>query len=292
MLRTTPTTRRRPAGLIAGLILAGCHPGPSAPTPATPTPATPPASTSPALAATAPGLTPQQRLRLLADTITAAPADQTVGLPYTYLHTQSWTRATNVITRSDLQRWRRDTDDSGREVTRRLPDVRGLAHRPTSDERRQFAAAGTKSTRYVSGDLEPYLPEPLTTDIAELAGALAPRELAGEPAYPRMLVHGVIGVATSQYLNRAQRAATLRVLADVPTIAYQGERTDLTGRTGLGFTVTADNSQTQLIVHPRTGEILSAHEQVHGAKSGLFSYLLILERGHTATDTGTPSGRP
>ncbi|MFF0229769.1 hypothetical protein [Micromonospora sp. NPDC005254] len=292
MLHTTLSARRWSAGLIAGLLLTGCQPGPSGSTSATPAPATPSASPSPALAATAPGLTPQQRLRLLADTITAAPADRTIDLPYTYLHTQSWTRATNVISRSDLQRWRRDADDSGREVTRRLPDVRGLAHRPRSDERRQFAAARTKTTRYFSGDLEPYLPEPLTTDIAELAGALAPRELAGEPAYPRMLVHGVIGVAIGQYLDRAQRAATLRVLADVPTIGYQGERTDLAGRTGLGFTVRADNSQTQLIIQPSTGEVLSAHEQVHGAKPGLFSYVLILERGHTATDTRTLAGRP
>ncbi|MGW0242272.1 hypothetical protein [Micromonospora chalcea] len=292
MLRTTPTTRRWSAGLIAGLLLAGCQPGPASPTPATPAPTTPPAPPSRALVATTPGLTPPQRLRLLAGTITAAPADGTIDLPYTYLHTQSWTRATNVITRSDLQRWRRDADDSGREVTRRLPDVRGLAHRPTPDERRQFAAAGTKTTRYVSGELEPYLPEPLTTDIAELAGALAPRELAGEPAYPRMLVQGVIGVATSQYLNQEQRAAALGVLADVPAISYQGEQTDLAGRTGLGFTVSADNSQTQLIVHPRTGEILSAQERVHGAKAGLFSYVLILEHGHTGTDTATLGGRP
>ncbi|MFI6130280.1 hypothetical protein [Micromonospora sp. NPDC051141] len=242
--------------------------------------------------ATAPGLTPQQRLRLLAGAITAAPADRTVNLPYTYVHIQSWTRATNVITRSDLQRWRRDADDSGREVTRRLPDGRGLAHRPTPDERRRFATAATKTTRYASGDLEPYLPEPLTTDIAELAAALAPRELAGEPAYPRILVQGVIDIATSQYLNQKQRAATLGVLADVPAIAYQGEQTDLAGRTGLGFTVKADNSQTQLIIHPTTGEILSAQEHVHGAKPGLFSYVLILERGHTSTDTGTPGGRP
>ncbi|MET7949083.1 hypothetical protein [Micromonospora sp. NPDC005324] len=249
-------------------------------------------TTTPPTAATDPGLTPHQRLIALAGNVGSTPADAATGLPYTYLHTQSWTRATNKITRTDLRRWRRDADDSGREVTRRLPDVPGLAYRPTQAEHGQFATAQKTTTPYLAGDLKPYLTEPLPADATALASALAPRELAGRPAYPRMLVHGVTGLAIHQYLNQDQRRATLRVLAAVPNIAYQGEQTDLAGRTGLGFTVTAAGSTTQLIINPGTGELLSAREQVSGARSGLFSCVLILERGHAANDTGTPSTQP
>ncbi|MEU7925154.1 hypothetical protein [Micromonospora sp. NPDC049107] len=237
-------------------------------------------------------LSARQRLMALAASVEATPADASTDLPYTYLHTQSWARATNVIARIDLQRWRRDTDDSGREVTRRLPDVPGLAYRPTSRERDQFTAARATDTPYLRGDLRPYLADPFPTEPTALAGMLAPRQMAGEPAYPRMLVHGIIGLATNQYLNQTQRAATLRVLADVPNITYQGEQADLAGRIGISLTVIAGGSTTQLVVHPHTGEILAAHEQVSGAKPGLFSYVLILERGHTANDTATPPTRP
>lgn len=245
----------------------------------------------PPTAATDPGLTPHQRLMALATSVGSTPADATAGLPYTYLHTQSWTRATNKITRTDLQRWRRDADDSGREVTRRLPDVPGLAHRPTQAERDRFASARKVTTPYLAGDLKAYLSEPLTTDATALASAFAPPELAGEAAYPRILVHGVTGLAIHQYLDQDQRRATLRVLAAVPNIAYQGERADLAGRPGLAFTVTADGSTTQLIISPDTGELLSAHEQVSGARLGLFSYVLILDRGHVADDIETPSAQ-
>ncbi|CCH17771.1 hypothetical protein [Micromonospora lupini] len=221
----------------------------------------------------------------LAADIGATPADDTETLAYTYLHTQSWTRATNVITRTDLRRWRHD-DGSGREVTRQPPNVRGLTHRPNAKERDLFAVATVHARRCAPGELRPYLPDPLPTEPSALTNALAPRELADEPAYPRMVVHGIVGLTTGQYLNQEQRAATLRVLANVPHIAYQGFATDIAGRVGLGFMVTADGSTLELVIHPRTGEVLAAHEQVAGARPGLFSYVLILERGHT-TDTAT-----
>ncbi|SCG38498.1 hypothetical protein [Micromonospora coxensis] len=124
-----------------------------------------------------------------------------------------------------------------------------------------------------------YPPPPL--DPAALAGLLAPRELAAEPAYPRLLAGGVVGLATSQYLNREQRAACMRVLADVPGIAYAGASTDIAGRPGLAFTVAADMSTSTLVVDARTGEQIAAPERVTGQRPGLFSHVLILERGHT-----------
>lgn len=294
MSRTTTLAHLVIASAL-GVLLTACQSStPTGETGSHPASASPQqqSTTMPATAATGPGLTPHQRLMTLASSVASTPADASTGLPYTYLHTQSWTRATNVITRSDVCRWRRDSDSSGRELTRRLRDVPGLTHRPTPAERSSFPAAPKKTTRYLAGELQPYLAEPLPVDATTLAGSLAPRELANEPAYPRMLVHGVIGLATSQYLSQEQRAETLRVLAGVPNISFEGEQTDLAGRAGLGFSVTADGSTTQLILNPGTGEVLSAHEQVTGARAGLFSLVLILERGRAATDTSTPSSRP
>ena len=62
------------------------------------------------------------------------------------------------------------------------------------------------------------LPEALLKNADVLAGAVAPRELATNLAYPRLLISGVVALVSSQYLNQAQRATSLRVLADIPGI--------------------------------------------------------------------------
>ncbi|MGY4912559.1 hypothetical protein [Micromonospora aurantiaca (nom. illeg.)] len=286
----TPTAPTRPlvVSLLSSVLLTGgCHT-------TTPTHQTPPAAaattdsrtsaTQPA--ATAPGFTPSQRLTSLADSITATPGDTTTALPYTYLHTQSWTRATNAITRTDLRQWRRDTDGSGQEKIRRLPDLPGLHHQPERREPVLFTQAPETTTQRLSGSLHPYLRQPLPDDAHALVDMLAPRELANDPAYPRLLANGVVALASTQYLNRTQRATSLRVLAAIPGITYRGQSTDIIGRTGLTFTITADGSTCQLLVNPHSGEILAAHERLSKRRPGLFSAVLILERGHT-THTGT-----
>ncbi|MEW2590931.1 hypothetical protein AB0893_10980 [Micromonospora aurantiaca] len=287
-MMATPTApaRRLAVSLLGSVLLSGCH----ATTPAHQNPtSTPPAiadsrtvATQPA--ATGPGLTPSQRLTALADTVTATPGDTTTAL--TYLHTQSWTSATNAITRTDLRQWRRDTDGSGQEAIRRLPDLPGLNHQPERHESALFTQAPETTTEHLSGGLHPYLPEPLPDDAPTLAAMLAPRELANEPAYPRLLANGVVALATTQYLNQAQRATSLRVLAAIPGITYRGQSADIVGRAGLTFTITADGSTSELLVNPDSGEILAAHERLSGRRPGLFSAVLILERGHT-TDAGT-----
>ncbi|MFI7077132.1 hypothetical protein ACIBO1_07555 [Micromonospora sp. NPDC049903] len=272
------------------LLLAACQAdsteAPRPDTTGTPAAATPSAS-PPTRTATDAGLTAEQRLTLLADTLSSTQADTTIDLPYVYLHLQTWARATNTIIRTDTRRWRQ-TDGSGREVTRRAPDLKGVDHQPRPDELPLFDHATPTTHRHPPGSLHPYLPEPVPADPAQLAKLLAPAELAGEPAHPRLLAGGVIGLATSQHLHHAQRATALRVFARIPGITYTGTTTDLVGRTGLAFHVTADGSTTVLIIDPTTGELLAAHERISGSITpGLFSYVLILARGHT-TDAVTP----
>ncbi|MEV6695426.1 hypothetical protein AB0M35_28565 [Micromonospora sp. NPDC051196] len=289
MLRFTAPARRVAAAL-GSVLLAGCHTVPAIPANAPPTsthsgqqPATPPATPP----ATAPGLTAQQRLATLAAALGPVPADRTTDLRFTYLHLQTWNRTSGAIRREDLRRWRHP-DGSGREVTRRAPDVRGVAHQPRAEERDLFRQASPTTTRY-RDELHPYLPAPLPTDPAALAELLAPPELAAEPAYPRLLAWGVVNLAVSQYLNLPERTTALHVLAAVPGIAYLGTATDLAGRAGAAFQVVADTSTVTLIIDPTSGELLAAQERITGPRPGLFSYVLILHRGHTDAE-GVPPG--
>jgi hypothetical protein len=169
--------------------------------------------------------------------------------------------------------------------------VRGVDHQPTPTDRNLFTEASPTTTRY-QGDLHPYLPTPLPTDPTTLAGLLAPPELATEPAYPRLLSWGIIGLATSQYLNQNERASALHVLATVPGIEYRGSTTDLAGRAGLAFRVLADRSTTTLIIDPATGELLAAQERIAAPRPGLFSSVLIVQRGHTDADGVPPEPIP
>ncbi|MEU5554233.1 hypothetical protein ABZ738_31125 [Micromonospora sp. NPDC047793] len=292
---TTPTYphRRRLLPMLLGsgvLLLAACQPdtaaAPRPDTSGTPAAASPPTSPPARAAATDVGLTAGQRLTILADTLASTPADTTTDLPYTYLHLQTWARATNRIVRSDVRRWRH-ADGSGREVIRRAPDLAGVEHQPGPDERSLFDRAAPTTRRHQPGGLHPYLSEPVPADPARLARLLVPAELVGEPAYPRLLAGGVIGLATSQHLDRSQRATALRVLARIPGITYGGPTTDLAARAGLAFRVAAEGSTTVLVIDPSTGELLAAHERVSGIRPGLFSHVLVLTRGHT-TDTATP----
>lgn len=53
-----------------------------------------------------------------------------------------------------------------------------------------------------------------------------------------------------------QRAAALKVLADLPGVHYVGEVDDLYGRTGLAIERSGDKQDTQLLLDPKTGGVL------------------------------------
>ncbi|QOC94964.1 hypothetical protein D0Q02_29630 [Micromonospora craniellae] len=223
-------------------------------------------------------------MTLLADTLVSTPDDSaTTVLPYEYLHTRNWNRATNAIVRTDTQRWRH-ADGSGREVTRRAPDLQGVHHQPTRDEQELFDAAEPTTIRYRPGELATHLPDVFPSDTDTLIARLVPPELAAEPTYPRLLVDRVVAMASHHHLDPQQRAATLQVLAAVPGITYQGLTTDLAGRTGMSFHVVAEQSTSSLVIDPTNGQVLSAEERVDSLRPGLFTYVLIVARGRAGTD--------
>ena len=284
MIHLILPARRLLTALLGGslVLLTACQNNGTAPSgPDTTPPASPQPANSPSTAAE---LTARQRLDLLATTISATPADTTAGLPYTYVHLQTWARATNTIVRSDVRRWRHETDGSGREIIRRTPPLRSVNHQPTPEEHHDLSRAPQQSLQYRPGQLHPYLPGGVPADPSELATLLAPPDLVDEPAYPRILAGGVVGLATSHHLDPQQRATTLRVLATVPDISYRGTTTDIAGRPGLAFQVTADGSTSTLLIHAATGELLAAKEWIDGPRRpGLFSYVLILNSGRTSS---------
>ncbi|GIJ30381.1 hypothetical protein Vqi01_55430 [Micromonospora qiuiae] len=292
MTHLTLPARRLLTALLGGslVLLTACQNNGTAPSgPDTTPPASPQPATSPSTAATAARLTAQQRLDLLANTVTATPADTAAGLPYTYVHLQTWARATNTIVRSDVRRWRHEADGSGREIIRRAPDLRGLDHQPTPGERQELSRAVPHSLQHGIGQLRPYLPGDIPADPRELTRLLAPPALVNEPAYPRILANGVVGLATSHHLDPRRRSATLRVLAAVPHITYRGTTTDLAGRPGMSFQVVADGSTSTLIIEPTTGDLLAATEWINGGRRpGLHSYTLLLDHGRTST-TDSPT---
>ncbi|MFY1656146.1 hypothetical protein [Micromonospora sp. WMMD1274] len=217
MTHLTLTARRQRVALLGGslvlVLLTACH---ADPRPAGTAPAAPRPASTPAAAATVAGLTAQQRLNLLADTISTAPADTTDGLPYTYLHLQSWARASTTIVRTDVRRWRH-ADGSGREIIRWAPDLHGLNHQSTPQEHQEFSRAVPHTLHHGIGDLHPHLPGDIPANPRELIRLLAPPALADEPAYPRILTSGIVELTTSQHLNPRQRVTTLRALAAAPT---------------------------------------------------------------------------
>ncbi|WP_433531321.1 hypothetical protein ACQPYA_04205 [Micromonospora sp. CA-263727] len=278
--------------MLAGgavVMLVACQPDaqpadPRPPATGAPVTATPLAS-PPARTATDAGLTARQRLTLLADTVASTPQDSSTDLPYEYVHTQNWHRVTDVISRTDRKRWRHTGDNSGVDITRTAPTLRGVDHQPTRQERSLFADAKPETTHWLPGELHSYIPEQgWPADVDSLIARLVPPIPATEPTYPRVLANSVINIAIYHHLDRSQRAALLRVLAAVPGITYQATTTDLAGRAGMSFQVVADRSTVKLIIDPVTGELLSAGEWVDGFRPGLFGFVLIVGRGHVRTD--------
>jgi hypothetical protein len=226
------------------------------------------------------------RLHHLADHITATPADQHSG-PNTYSYRQSWTaqggfNGPGEIGRVDVQIWQH-INGSKRLTTRRLPSWPSLDHIVDGSDRSQFADAPAKTDDFTAAQLPPrprITPETIATQSDELAVQLQqmhPR-LGTDP---EMLLFTIMELGEYAYLGHAQRATLLRLLADVPGLCYDGEGSDVAGRTGVTvrYTEPAQAATTWLTINPITGEPL-AHRRVlhrpHG-RTVFNQYSLLLE---------------
>jgi hypothetical protein len=170
-------------------------------------------------------LSARERLLWLAGAAQAAGGDGGGGR-YSRIHLQRTARSVRI----DSERWR-GPDGSGRLAERRLGTP----------------GAPVVRTDYPPGSLRLRTGEPFPTDPAALVTALT----RGQPGDgPTAVVTGLLDTIGIRYLDRAERAATLRALAGLPGLAFAGA-----GPHGLEFTVAVGDERLRLDVDGATGEV-------------------------------------
>ncbi|MGI5151433.1 CU044_5270 family protein [Plantactinospora sp. CA-294935] len=266
-----PYGRSTVAVLAAGAVLAlvavtSVIARPSQP----PTPAHAVASAGPSPATAPTPVTARDRLPALAARLAATPDDAHRG-PYTYVHTHQWARAGNVLARVESEQWRHP-NGSGLIVERRLPDRAGLTGRPGAKDLAAFRRADATGEEYLPGRLAPELPEPIPSEPGALAAQLL--TIVPPQSGPNALVTAVANIHRAHYLDQRQRAAVLRVLAPIPRLRYDGDVTDIAGRSGFAVTVTNGGSTTTLVFDHDTGALLAYQETVNTQPPSLFQYQL------------------
>ncbi|MFI7211685.1 CU044_5270 family protein [Micromonospora maritima] len=212
------------------------------------------------------------RLRRLAAVAAAQPAPQRPAGTVEYLESANWFlnssisggRTTSAVVPQQWRSWRTD-DDAGRMVKKDLPptfrtdaDRREWQRRggriDSSEEVRDSAAGGFYS-RFQG---------PVPTDPVALRGWLTAGASAHEA--PVQYLEDIAELAGVRLLNPAQRAAVLRLLADLPGVTVTGTVTDRAGRPGEAFSITSDAhglpARYTLIVDSGTGAPLGYEEML------------------------------
>jgi hypothetical protein len=270
--------------LLAGLVPLSVTAGVSAPTPtgSIRSTSTPAATTPPATASGTAASTPQERLRALADRLTASPTDDHVGR-FDYVRTQLWARATTKVARFETEKWRA-ADGSGRVVERRPADRADLTRLPDGNDRGDFATAQAEVQDYGPGRLAPEVSLPIATGPDALAAqmyTISPPENG-----PLSLITAVSNINRTHYLDRANRADVLRVLATIPTITYQGQTVDIAGRAGQTWAVDTGSGTELLTFDPATGELRTHQSLLNTQPPSLFAYVLFVQRDRVTQPGG------
>ncbi|GIJ48415.1 hypothetical protein Val02_53010 [Virgisporangium aliadipatigenens] len=223
------------------------------------------------------------RLRELAGQLADAPYDGTSG-PFTYIHTLGWNAVfddrpggtSQRIPPTEKELWYRPDDGSGRLRVTVHPDVY-----PNEESARYWREHPMPSPTGT--------PPPVYDDLP--AGRAGPtRTMPTDPAALRVFVgrdpvRGLRNLYGYYAVARDARAGMLRILADVPGIAWRGETTDRAGRGGIAVSVETDTAREVLVFDPRTGVLLMWDEVSH-EQDTVAGCTLYLRSGHT-DQTGT-----
>jgi len=284
--RALPLRRQRAAIALTAvtLTLTGC-----ANTGLRPNNGAIPVASTPASPSMSAPMTPADRLRHLADTLTPMPGDSKdpAVYRYTYLRVQHWDRATNVVARTD-DTWWRANDGTGQSNTRRLPERPDLTRMPTPTEQRKLAAAPVTIDQYPEpGRLSGTLTEPVPADQATLTAKLFEHQPA--ETGPQALLWAYCDLARHHYLNQAVRASTLRILATINRLTYTGTAQDLAGRTGMAFHLDSPGNHDSILLDPATGRLLVCSQNNATTPPALFSYALLLDSDRVAHIGDTPN---
>ncbi|MFI1996839.1 hypothetical protein [Actinoplanes sp. NPDC020271] len=268
------------------LIVKAANPAPAVPQGWHPCYGDPGGTSTPSVAT----LDAVDRLQKLADTIATTSADGKDPEDYRYstVHRQFWIVVDGMVEPSEDTLWRA-ADGSGRTDERRLPARPDPDRFPDVAERQRLSAAPATTQTYPRPDggvLAAAVAEPVPTNPAALADAIF--DARETYCNNTLLFEAFVQLSQLHYLNRAARAAALRMLATVPGIAYDGIARDLLGRTGWSFTLTQPLTRRTIMLDPRTGRLLIAttSSSVTGTQQ-LCDYLLLL-----ATDRTRTPGQP
>ncbi|WP_436528474.1 hypothetical protein [Actinoplanes sp. HUAS TT8] len=230
------------------------------------------------------------RLQNLADTITTTPADGKDPDDYRYsaVRRQFWIVVDGMVEPSEDTLWRAG-DGSGRTDERRLPARPDPDKFPDAVERQRLSAAPATTQTYPlpdGGVLGGAVAEPVPSGPVALADAIF--DARETYCNNTVLFEAFVQLNQLHYLNRAARAAALRMLATVPGIAYDGIARDLLGRIGWSFNLTQRLTRQTIMLDPRTGRLLTAttSSSATGTQQ-LRDYLLLL-----ACDRTSAPGQP
>lgn len=222
------------------------------------------------------------RLAGLASAVGALPGDARDPRVYRFsaTHAQNWTVTDGGIAATDVTVWRA-SDGSGRIIQRTLPLRPGPARLADAAERARLAAAPAQTTTYPHDGVTigGVVPEPVPADTATLTAAL----YAARPGscYPQALLGDVAYLAGVHYLDRAARAATLRVLATIAGLGYDGVARDLAGRTGWSFHADDGPVRTTILLDPATGSLLACSITSAAGAPHLLTHTLYLAADRT-----------
>ncbi|WP_407566943.1 CU044_5270 family protein [Polymorphospora sp. A560] len=210
------------------------------------------------------------RLRHLADVAALQAAPSRPASTVEYLESANWflnsatsgQRVTSAVVPEQWRSWRTD-DDGGRRVVKSLPPTfRSDADRRTWEQQGERINQSETRRDFAAGELRPGWRGEVPADVDALRSWLTAGGSAREE--PVQYLEDVAELAGVRLLNPAQRAAVLRLLADLPGITASGTVTDRAGRNGEAFSITSSfhglPAQYTIIIDPLSGALLGYEE--------------------------------
>lgn len=201
-------------------------------------------------------------LSRLADAIGQSPADLTRGR---YFYRRQWRWITTLAPRTGdlrvyaacLELWVAEEGDGATsqvappptgDLASTAPDYRSIGA--------EFAGITPQKTIFSAGTYNGFVDGWVPAEPVALIRYLASEPL---PDAPDTTLSAVAHLYLTQYLNRAARAAVLRLLAQTPALTWHPRLVDRMGRRGVG--VSADlrtGRRRTLIFDPATGQLLAS----------------------------------
>ncbi|WP_120316786.1 hypothetical protein [Catellatospora citrea] len=226
----------------------------------------------------------------MADLLVSAPADATTGR-YHYTQIEQWSRGDDQIIGFLIETWRTN-DGATTKSEKRVPGQPARSFDMAQIGVRQvFDAITPVSSSLSAGEVESFVERhgPPSGNPVVLASAISSDNggplLATEcpPACdvtlrPIVFFDAITSLYRETYLDRAARAALLRLLAVQPGVAFLGEVTDRGGRKAVEVAVAEGGGRFCLLFDRDTGVLLASERSVPGYVLDDYSLYHLLER--------------